>query len=159
MEYFHKGNNHYIEEDYNDAEASYSEAITEYEKSLKLNNNNINQLNNETLSRLYLHRGTTYLKIKKYYEALEDLDACIRLDPSIEIAYYRKGITYFELEEYESAKDYFTRGLQLRQSQHKNSRDTSAYTRYIRKCDVEIKGEIKQMLLFYVFYLWVEVSL
>jgi len=162
MEYFHQGNNHYIDEDYDDAEIFYSKAISEYENSVKqpqqqYNNNNNTATTttiytNELLSKIYLHRGTTYLKLKKYYQALEDYNVCIRINLNIltmEIVYYRKGLTYFELEEYESAKECFKKGLDLlNQIQNSNTntiikhskRDINSYIRYIRKCDVEIEG-------------------
>lgn len=162
MEYFHQGNNHYIDEDYDDAEIFYSKAISEYENSVKqpqqqqlTNNNDITItttiFTNELLSKIYLHRGTTYLKLKKYYQALEDYNVCIRINLTIEIVYYRKGLTYFELEEYESAKECFMKGLDLLNQIHNvnvntntnnkhSKRDINSYIRYIRKCDVEIKG-------------------
>jgi tetratricopeptide (TPR) repeat protein len=58
-------------------------------------------------------------------------------------------LTYFELEEYESAKECFKKGLDLlNQIQNSNintiikhsKRDINSYIRYIRKCDVEIEG-------------------
>lgn len=47
-------------------------------------------------------------------------------------------ITYFELEEFESAKASFQRAVEMRQLRD-NSADMTKYLRYIRKCDVEIQ--------------------
>lgn len=87
-----------------------------------------------------LNRGTCYLKLKKFYEALEDFTAAIGLNADLELAYYRKGVVYFELEEYESAKKTFEAGLLLRKKNYPK-RDQTQYSRYIRKCDAELSEE------------------
>lgn len=129
MESFNLANSQFIDEDYNDAIDNYSKAIT----TMQMPNSD------NKLSHFFLNRGTSYLKIKKYYQALEDFEKCLNLDSTIELAYYRKGVSYFELEEFESAKLAFMNGLKLRQEQNYN-RDTSSYARYIRKCNSEITG-------------------
>jgi hypothetical protein len=50
------------------------------------------------------------------------------------------SVASFELEQYAVAKTAFEAGLKLRQQEGK--RDTAPYTRYIRKCDAEISGEL-----------------
>ena len=61
---------------------------------------------------IYLHRGTAKLRLKNFYDALEDLNLCLyELKDDHEfscIAHFRRGVAYFELEEYESAKNSFT---------------------------------------------------
>mmetsp|Transcript_9592 Transcript_9592/g.15963 ORF Transcript_9592/g.15963 Transcript_9592/m.15963 type:complete len:364 (-) Transcript_9592:217-1308(-) len=125
MEHFHAGNIQFIDEDYEDAIASYTSALT------NLPNN----------ADVLLNRATAYLKIRKLYESLEDLNACLGIAPKKEIAWYRKGVVFFEMEEFESAKSAFSQGLKLRQEDEKSIRDTAPYARFIRKCNAEIADE------------------
>ena len=42
---------------------------------------------------LYFERGRTYLKMKRFNEAVKDFDSAIDLNPNYMKAYYYKGIT------------------------------------------------------------------
>lgn len=125
MDHYHVGNACYIDEDFDLAVEAYSRSL---------------QQNHPFLAAAHLHRGTAYLKIKKYYEALDDMNSAIALDSTLEIAYFRKGLVYFELEEFESAKQSFEFGLSLRRSQQ-TRKDLTAYQRAIRKCEAELVEE------------------
>lgn len=61
------------------------------------------------------------------------------LNPSHEPSHFRKGVALFELEEFESAKYSFEQTLSLCETA---GRDTTTIRRWIRKCDVEIRGRI-----------------
>ena len=80
------------------------------------------------------------LKQKKFTKALEDCNAAIAIDPNHEQSYFRKGTACFELEEYESAKKAFEKGMTFKQAEGK---DVSTYARFIRKCDAEIVENVE----------------
>lgn len=91
MEYFRQGNSQFIDEDYDEAVevsilsmflAFLNVFIQSYTSAIKGMPNAATPL---------LNRGTCYLKLKKFYEALEDFTAAIALNADLELAYYRKG--------------------------------------------------------------------
>ncbi len=82
-------------------------------------------------------RAAAYIKLKKYTQALQDCNRVIQLTPTIEPAYYRKGLACFELGEYETAKKALETGKELRA---KAGKDVTVYGRAIRKCDVELSA-------------------
>eukprot|EP01032_Pedospumella_encystans_P014281 gene14281-16418_t len=124
MDHFNKGNCQFIDEDFVEAVESYTTALATI----------------PTNAEVLLNRATAYLKLRKFYEALQDLNSALNHKADLELAHYRKGVVYFELEEYESAKASFSQGLKLRQEQQSN-RDTAVYARYIRKCNAEMADE------------------
>jgi suppressor of G2 allele of SKP1 len=72
---------------------------------------------------------------------LQDCNNAILLDPTLESAYYKKGLICFELEEFETARKSFETAL-LSKSSEKN---VTIYNRWIRKCDVEIQELDKEI--------------
>lgn len=55
--------------------------------------------------------GTALLKEKKYDEAIEAFDTAIQKEKQISEAYRGRGIAYWELEEYEKARDAFKEAI------------------------------------------------
>ena len=126
MDSFHLANQLYIDEDYDAAMDLYCKALQEL----------------PDFSQALSCRSAAYIKLKKYTQALEDCNNVIQIDSSIEPAYYRKGLACFELGEYETAKKAFEIGKEKRT---KAGKDVTAYTRAIRKCDIELEETPEQM--------------
>jgi tetratricopeptide (TPR) repeat protein len=120
MEHYQKANKEFVDEDYQAAIENFSLALKEMPRHAES----------------YLNRGTARLKLKKLYEALEDMNFALGLEPQLEIALYRQGIVYFELEEYESAKKSFETASKLQKDP--SSQRSVDIKRYIRKCDAEL---------------------
>eukprot|EP01031_Cornospumella_fuschlensis_P033724 gene33724-40801_t len=123
MEVYHAGNIAFIDEDYEKAIKSYTEALNSQVQ----------------LPEIYCNRGAAYLHLKQHTKALEDLNIAVKLRPNYEMAHFRRGVALFELEEYESAKSSFEDALRLR---GEAGRDPILIKRYIRKCDAEISGDV-----------------
>jgi tetratricopeptide (TPR) repeat protein len=91
----------------------------------------------------FSNRAAIYLRNKQFTKALEDLNEAIRLDPTREIAFHRKGLACFELGEFEAAKKAFERGQELLSSQGEVPpavEEARKYAMWIRKCEVEIES-------------------
>lgn len=73
----------------------------------------------------------------------QDLNLATELNPLHERNHFRKGVALFELEEYESAKNSFEQSISLCESQE---RDPAVSQRWLRKCDVEIRGMMDTVL-------------
>ncbi|MEW5299623.1 MAG: hypothetical protein WDW36_002619 [Sanguina aurantia] len=112
-----QGDRAFIEEEYELALASYTEAV------------NLDPTN----SRILDARANTLIKLGQYMEASEDASKAIDLEPGFSKAYLRKGVALFNLEEYESAKEVFEAG-------QKQAGD-AAFKTWIRKCNAELEGE------------------
>lgn len=81
MEGFHRGNIALIDEDYQKAISEYSACIT---------------TSGETFAPAYNNRALANLQLKKYQETIDDCNAALALDSSLEHAYYRKGLVSFD---------------------------------------------------------------
>ena len=87
----------------------------------------------------FASRAAAYLKLSKFTEALQDANTAIKLDARREVAYYRKGIACFSLDEFEAAKSAFERGLAL--MSEASGGDSRKYATWIRKCEIEIEDD------------------
>lgn len=94
-----------------------------------------------SLVRAFTGRAAVYLKLKRYTEALQDATEAIKLDPTHEMAYYRKGQASFELDEFETALAAFRKGQELQGAAGKAKSRQFPYNRWIRKCETEIEDE------------------
>ncbi|CAM9259044.1 unnamed protein product [Choristocarpus tenellus] len=123
----HAGNQAFLDEDYSAAMKAYSEAIT---------------AGGEELAVVHSNRAAAYLKLGRSREALQDSSAAVRLNPT-EIAYYRKGLASFALEEFETAKEAFENGIKLQAGTRtvSGTDDPRKYKTWIRKCEAEIEVE------------------
>ena len=82
----------------------YEEAIAMFNSALELNPND---------EVLYSNRSSCYLHLKDYKRAMEDAETCIRLKPKWERGYYRKGMVFFEQQEYIDAATSFYQGCEI----------------------------------------------
>jgi len=87
---------------------NYENAIKFYTDSIEMDPNNKN-----ICSMLYSNRGTVYLKMKKYKEALADCDKALELNESYAKAFVKRAEIRMEMEEYEEAVKDFKQAKQL----------------------------------------------
>ncbi|GMH41221.1 hypothetical protein BSKO_09131 [Bryopsis sp. KO-2023] len=119
MEKVNQGNSSFVDEEYEDAVAHYTKAL-------------------ETLSGnadVYARRAQAHLQLDNHLDAAEDAGKAIELDPTLAKAYLRKGVACFHLDEFETARSYFTRGAALEPKK-------SIFKTWARKCDAEIADEM-----------------
>ncbi|CAB1106702.1 unnamed protein product [Ectocarpus sp. CCAP 1310/34] len=119
----HKGNQAFIDEDYPATLQAYGEAIS---------------LGGEGEALARSNRAAVYLKLGKHTEALQDASAAVKLMPT-EMAFYRKGLAAFALEEFETALEAFRQGKKL--EERGDSSDPRKYRTWIRKCEAELEAE------------------
>jgi small glutamine-rich tetratricopeptide repeat-containing protein alpha len=89
-----KGNEFFKNQDFDNAIKCYSDAIEIYSSAI-----------------YYCNRGTSYGKLGKHNEALEDLLICVEIDPKYVRGYDRLGCTYMRLNNYPEAVRVFQEGL------------------------------------------------
>ena len=58
----------------------------------------------------YAGRAALYMKERRFTDALQDATLALKLEPRHEPSLYRKGVSCFELDEFESALDAFQAG-------------------------------------------------
>ncbi|MCH5715349.1 tetratricopeptide repeat protein [Niabella hibiscisoli] len=75
--------------------ANYSEAIKNYNKSLKLNGKNFNS---------YIGLGSTYFSIKDYKKAIEHYDYARKMNPKSPDCYWGLALAYDKQNNIDSAK-------------------------------------------------------
>mmetsp|Transcript_17521 Transcript_17521/g.24373 ORF Transcript_17521/g.24373 Transcript_17521/m.24373 type:complete len:135 (+) Transcript_17521:34-438(+) len=98
MESFSTANSLFVDECFEDALSHYSKAI---------------ELAGEDCPPDYFtKRSFTHFKLKNFTEAVGDASTAIAKDPTSAIAYQRKGMACFALEEYEAAKEAFLKAQQ-----------------------------------------------
>eukprot|EP00904_Undaria_pinnatifida_P003220 jgi/Undpi1/1289/HiC_scaffold_11.g04681.m1 len=124
------GNQAFLDEDYRRSLQAYGEAVSAGGKG-------------EATARS--NRAAAYLKLNKHREALEDASAALKLQPT-EVAYYRKGLASFALEEFETSLEAFRHGQQLLvagtdASAGDTTSDSRKYRTWIRKCEAELEAE------------------
>ncbi|CAL8460786.1 g317 [Coccomyxa elongata] len=82
---------------------------------------------------LYASRAQSYIKEERFLEAVQDASKAAELSPQLAKAHLRKGVAFFNLEEYESAKEAFETANSL---QKRKETET-----WIRKCNAELEEE------------------
>jgi tetratricopeptide (TPR) repeat protein len=92
----------------NMAKEKYYKALNDFNKVMDLDKP-------IELYKVHLNRGVTYLNLKDYDLAIEDLTKSIELNNANASAYHSKGMVYYELEDYSQAVDNFTRAIELSQ--------------------------------------------
>lgn len=118
-----------------------SEAISDYDMSIKLNPHDGSSYNNKAGAKriLYMHgkalmdfnsavsldstnhnyfRNRAVLKVDlhMYLEALEDFDKSLMLNPKCDSSYYFKGLCLYYMSENEKAKDFLEKALNINSS-------------------------------------------
>eukprot|EP00903_Cladosiphon_okamuranus_P010720 g10132.t1 len=128
----HRGNQAFIDEDYPTTLQAYGEAVS---------------LGGQDEALARSNRAAVYLKLGNYTEALQDVSAAVKLMPT-EIAWYRKGLAAFALEEFETALEAFRRGQALESDKDTTGDNSSCgggdprkYRTWIRKCEAELEAE------------------
>ena len=116
----------------------YSDAVTAYDKILKLapdhaeayNNRGVAKYNegkydraiqdldkaiaiNPNLAEAYLSRGIVYYKKRKYNRAIQDFDKAIAINPNLAEACYQRGIAYGLKGEYDRAIQDFDKAISI----------------------------------------------
>lgn len=133
MSSIHSGNQSFLDEE-------YAKAIEEYGQAISLSGED------EAVARS--NRAGAYLMLNRNREALQDASAAVKMRPT-EIAFYRKGVASFALEEFETSLEAFRQAQQAAVSAlgsgngdgTGNSEDPREYRRWIRKCEAEMEAE------------------
>ncbi|MCB9460907.1 MAG: tetratricopeptide repeat protein [Anaerolineaceae bacterium] len=94
--YFHRGYIYQERDDYADAIADYTQAMTYGDDAWTYNN-----------------RGNAYLESGDLQLALADFTYALELDPEYIFAYNNRGIVYFHLDDYERALQDYDQAIQL----------------------------------------------
>lgn len=76
-------------------------AIEEYTKSLSLYKTAV----------CYMKRGYSYIMMKNYQASLEDLNAAIKINPTLDEAFFARGICRFEMQDFKGSEEDFNRYL------------------------------------------------
>jgi suppressor of G2 allele of SKP1 len=74
----------------------------------------------------------------------QDANAALKIDPECELAFFRKGIACFELEEFETALQAFKKGKSCLDAAGKPEPVARPYLRWIRKCETEIEDDSEE---------------
>ncbi|CAG2216449.1 SGT1 [Mytilus edulis] len=114
---FAKGNEEFVNENYEKALELYTEALKTDDEDMR--------------DDYYAARAQVLLKLERYSEALEDTNKSTEINPKNSKAYYRRGIALFHLERFEDALKVFTAG-------HVLNSENSNFNTWIRKCEAEI---------------------
>ena len=82
----------------------FDKAEPEFKKTLAINPNDINAMNN---------LGATYIYLKRFPEALAVLNKLVSLSPGFVNGYSNMGHCYFQMKQYQSAIDVINKALSL----------------------------------------------
>ena len=84
----------------------------------------------------YAGRAALYMKERRFTDALQDATLALKLEPRHEPSLYRKGVSCFELDEFESALDAFQAGQAACDPAVMEARK---YGMWLRKCAAELE--------------------
>ena len=82
----------------------YNEALTQFDKVLKIEPNNF---------QAYYHRGNCYMNLRQYKVAIDEYNEAIKINESYADAISNKGQAYFYLKDYVNACKYFQKAHDL----------------------------------------------
>ena len=85
-------------------EDDFEKALENYSKALELDENNLLVISN---------RSVVYSKLKRFEEAKEDAEKCIRLKPLWSKGYLRLGVAFYNLNKKEEALEQLKKGVSL----------------------------------------------
>jgi len=120
---FSKANSYFVDENYDAALEYYGEAI---------------KLDDQTPD-YFIKRSFCHYKLKNYTDAIDDANHAIQLTPTNALAYLRKGMAQFALDEFESAKAAFVKGQELDAS-------NATFKTWIRKCNAELEEDDEDLM-------------
>ncbi|TMW62669.1 hypothetical protein Poli38472_005287 [Pythium oligandrum] len=123
MEFKHQANALFVDEAYTEAIAAYTKAIAA----------------SPTDADALAKRAAAYLQVNQPKEAIADADKAMQLDPKLVLAFLRKGVAHFELEEYSLAKKAFAAGKKVVEA--KEEALLKRFQTWIRKCDAELDSD------------------
>lgn len=124
MSAFSRGNELFVDEDYDGALQAFTEAVetgTDADAATKAG--------------YYVKRSAVLLKLLRFDEALDDAMKAAEMNPRLAIAYLRQGTAAFHMEEFESAKLAFERG---KACLLETGGRYDMYDVWIRKCEAEL---------------------
>lgn len=102
---FTLNSNDFVHSGFIDSQLSkHEDAISKYDKSLKLDENNIYSLNN---------RGYTFNLLERYSEAIEDFNKVIKTDPEFAYAYNNRGLAKIKLGAVEDGLEDISKSIEL----------------------------------------------
>jgi len=113
-------------------EEDYAGAVAEFTAALAIDGKSVKALTG---------RAAAHAKLNRWTDSLQDSNAALSLDPSCEVAYYRKGTACFELDEFETALAAFQKGESLLDASGKAEPAARPYGRWIRKCEAEVEDD------------------
>eukprot|EP01066_Platyproteum_vivax_P009620 Platyproteum_vivax@DN4254_c0_g1_i1.p1 len=128
MDHFHKGNSHFVEEDYDKAHEAFSASIKE----------------DASCSMFWGHRAATRLRTGDLEGVLEDCNAALAIDTANPVVYLHKGHALFQLGQLSAAKATLQKAQKC-QSQDENSTNThlkKQINRWLNRCDGEMAGSV-----------------
>src|SRR5688572_25836146 len=69
--------------------------------------------NNPNDPECYYYRGLRYMDAEDYTMAIQDLDACIKLDSTNAVAWFNRGTSHFSLNNFDKALNDYNRAIQI----------------------------------------------
>jgi len=122
-EAFQRGCSLFVDENFEDALAAFTQAIERAGPSPT-----------REVAEYYVKRAACHSKLQRHTDAVGDANAALALDPDNAVALLRKGMACFALDEFEAAREAFRAGLALEPN------NTTLRT-WLRKCEAELAGE------------------
>lgn len=102
---------------------NYEEALDTYNKAIKAD---------PTKSSVYLHRSSTHAKLDDNISAVQDCGIYLKMEPKSHNGWYKKGMAYFYLDEFDSALSSFNNAKLFGNTNCKL---------WIQKCEAELRRE------------------
>jgi tetratricopeptide (TPR) repeat protein len=112
----------------------YDLAVTSLTKALdECDDNNVR-------AKILAKRASAHLQLSLFENSAEDATACLTLSPENQSAWLSKGEAMFNMEEYETAKVSFEKGLKVKGNTGKKA---AVFQKWINKCDAELEDEVE----------------
>ena len=97
---------HYRAGQFGKAVGGYSDIISQYQDTL----------DSEDLALIYNNRGHARYMMVDFYQAIEDFDQAVRLDPCLAVAYYNRGTIQYRMGQFSLALADFKMSAKLEPS-------------------------------------------
>lgn len=96
-DWFDKGYDSYLQEE-------YDLAVKYYTKAIKLD---------PDIAVIYNNRGLVYFAMKEYDKAIKDFNKGIKVNPNLAMIYNNASLVYYDLKNYDDTVKYFTKALKI----------------------------------------------